>query len=179
MKKVLHINKIDIALNKSNPPSLVVTAFGETSTAGWSNVTLRPLWNRSNPPLHGVYEFSFEGVPPSGPAAEVITETGPVVYTFSVVETPDVCKVIVYAEANFMAQLVSLPAGFAPKKQLSQATGYSNQWDLQEAFRDAIRHLPPDQHAYPDKLYHYKIISIGAEIGGLAGFNRMLVRIEG
>jgi hypothetical protein len=58
------------------------------------------------------------------------------------------------------------------------ATGYSDRWDLQEAFRDAIRNLPPDPNPYPDKLYHYTITSIEAEQGGIAGFDRMKVTIE-
>lgn len=59
------------------------------------------------------------------------------------------------------------------------ATGYSDKWDLGEAFKDAIANLPKDKNPFPDKLYHYTIVEIGAEIGGIAGFNRMKVIIKG
>ena len=62
----------------------------------------------------------------------------------------------------------------------SEATGYSDAWDLAEAFRDAIGKLPPGPGAnIPDWLYTYEVTSIGAEIGGIAGFNHMYVKVRG
>jgi len=61
----------------------------------------------------------------------------------------------------------------------SEATGYSDAWDLAEAFRDAIRQLPDRGVGIPDWLYTYEVTSIGAEIGGIAGFNRMYVKVRG
>ncbi len=65
-----------------------------------------------------------------------------------------------------------------PGTDPSEAVGYSSSWDLAEAFRDAIAHLPSGDH-YPDQLHHYTIVDVGAEIGGIAGFNRMRVRVRG
>ena len=61
----------------------------------------------------------------------------------------------------------------------SEATGYSDTWDLAEAFRDAIRQLLDRGPGIPDWLYRYEVTSIGAEIGGIAGFNRMYVKVRG
>lgn len=60
----------------------------------------------------------------------------------------------------------------------AEAVGYSSNWDVAEAFRDAISHLS-GADSYPDQLHHYTIVDIGAEVGGIAGFNRMRVRVRG
>lgn len=184
MKKVFSVDSIRLALNKSNPPCLVITAEGTSNTGGWSGFILRPLWNRSNPPVNGVYAFSLEGVPPTGPVIQVLTPTGPVTHTLTYGETMDVKKVIVYANTN--SQSVSYKEKDANNSMLSASTdtliqtgvGYSNNWNLGEAFRDAVKNLPADPYHYPDKLLQYKVVSIEAEIGGFAGLDRMKVSIE-
>lgn len=184
MKKVYSVDSIRLALNKSNPPCLVVTAEGTANTSGWSGFILRPLWNRSNPPVNAVYTFSLEGVPPTGIVQQVLTPTGPVSHTLTYGETTDVRKVVIYANSN--SKSVAYNEKSANDTQLSAspdvitqtAVGYSDNWNLAEAFRDAIKNLPTDPSPYPDKLQQYKIISIEAETGGLAGLNRMKVTIE-
>lgn len=183
MRKIYSVDSISLALDKSNPPLLVITADGTANTGGWSGFVLRPLWNRTNPPINGVYEFSFEGVPPTGIVTQVLTPTGPVSYTLNAWDTQDARRIVIYAASNY--QSVDRP----PQKQNLLATnttvglpqtavGYSDKWDLAEAFRDAIKNLPPDPDSHPDKLYHFTVTSIGAEIGGIAGFDRMKVTIE-
>jgi hypothetical protein len=61
----------------------------------------------------------------------------------------------------------------------SEAIGYSDAFDFAEAFRDAIGQLPDQGAGIPDWLSAYEVVSIGAEIGGIAGFNRMYVRVRG
>jgi hypothetical protein len=74
----------------------------------------------------------------------------------------------------------SARAEFVPAGRPSEATGYSDAWDFAEAFRDAIGKLPPGPGAnIPDWLYTYEVTSIGAEIGGIAGFNHMYVKVRG
>ena len=60
-----------------------------------------------------------------------------------------------------------------------EATGYSDSFDFAEAFRDAIGKLPDRGAGIPDWLYTYEVTSIGAEIGGIAGFNHMYVKVRG
>ncbi|HNR16434.1 MAG TPA: hypothetical protein PKG90_07200 [Chitinophagaceae bacterium] len=184
MKKVFSVDSIKLALNKSNPPCLVVTAEGTANTSGWSGFTLRPLWNRSNPPVNGVYSFALEGVPPTGIVQQVLTPTGPVSHTLTYGETKDVRKVVVYAASN--SQSVEYNEKNATDSLLSASpdaitqtgVGYSDNWDLADAFRDAIKNLPTDPYPYPDKLQQYRIVSIEAEVGGFVGLNRMKVTIE-
>jgi hypothetical protein len=63
--------------------------------------------------------------------------------------------------------------------RLGEATGYSDAFDFAEAFRDAISLLPDRGVDVRDWLYTYEVTSIGAEIGGIAGFNRMYVKVRG
>jgi hypothetical protein len=70
-------------------------------------------------------------------------------------------------------------AEFALGDLPGEATGYSDTFDFAEAFRDAIGKLPDRGYGIPDWLYTYEVTSIGAEIGGIVGFNRMYVRVRG
>lgn len=187
MRKIYQVDDIQLAEAESFPPRLIVTASGTAITSGWKNFVLRPLWNRTNPPVNGVYEFSFEGVPPTGIVLQVLVPTGPVSHMLSKAETMDAKRIIVYAASNQMAVEYKTEMKAETKAALTgevtvdfsqTATGYSDRWDLQEAFRDAIRNLPPDPNPYPDKLYHFTITTIEAEIGGIAGLDRMKVIIE-
>ena len=68
-----------------------------------------------------------------------------------------------------------LALGYRP----SEATGYSGTFDFAEALGDAISKLPDRGAGIPDWLYTYEVTSIGAEIGGIAGFNHMYVKVRG
>ena len=56
----------------------------------------------------------------------------------------------------------------------NEAVGYSTDWNFAEAFRAAIQALP--QPEGPDALARYEVVASGAEIGGIAGFDRLWVR---
>ncbi|MCA1679719.1 MAG: hypothetical protein LC790_13650 [Actinobacteria bacterium] len=60
-----------------------------------------------------------------------------------------------------------------------EAVGRSRDYDLGEAMRDAISQLPVQGAGIPDWLSTYSVVSIGAEIGGIAGFNHLTVRVSG
>lgn len=61
----------------------------------------------------------------------------------------------------------------------AEAEGYSDSYDLGEAIRDAIGKLPDRGGGIADWLYRYEVLEIGAEIGGIAGFNRLRVKVRG
>lgn len=58
-----------------------------------------------------------------------------------------------------------------------EAVGYSRSFDFTEAFQDAIGKIPAP--SIPDWLATYTVLEVGAEIGGIAGFNHMFVRVRG
>lgn len=75
---------------------LLVQATGEVTTSGWSGIRLSPRFYIT-PPIDGLWEFDFQGDPPSGLVLEVVL---PVSAT-AVVGVPDWCKGIkVYAAEN-------------------------------------------------------------------------------
>ncbi|MGI9023821.1 MAG: hypothetical protein ACR2HV_11445 [Acidimicrobiales bacterium] len=59
----------------------------------------------------------------------------------------------------------------------SEAVGYSNAFDFDEAFRHAISQIPIPP--IPDWLATFEVLDIGAEIGGIIGVNRLVVRVRG
>lgn len=60
----------------------------------------------------------------------------------------------------------------------NEAIGYSEAWDLREAMFDAIHVLPPEKPNARDWLSRYEVLTTGAEIGGIAGLNRLFVHIR-
>jgi len=72
-----------------------------------------------------------------------------------------------------------LSAEMKTKFDLVEATGYSSAYSVGEAIRDAMAHLPASgSPSYPDELAYFAVVSIGAEVGGFAGFDRMRVVIQ-
>jgi len=55
------------------------------------------------------------------------------------------------------------------------ATGYSDSFSFEEAFRNAIAKLPP---LFPDELQHFVVTETGAIVGGLIGERRLFVTVR-
>ena len=64
-----------------------------------------------------------------------------------------------------------------PDVSLHTATGYSDTFSFTEAFQDAVANLPPDTNPFPDKLVTVRVSNVGAQYGGIVGFNRMFVTV--
>jgi len=71
------------------------------------------------------------------------------------------------------------PVLLDPDADPAEATGYSRTFDYGEALRDAISKLPDRGGNIPDWLSTYSVLSVRAEIGGIAGFNHLAVRVSG
>lgn len=56
----------------ASPQQLVVEAFGQVMTGGWTNPTLQPRTYVA-PPTGGVWEFDFTAVKPSGMVTQALT----------------------------------------------------------------------------------------------------------
>lgn len=70
VKKIL---KVEYVIEKINPPNLVVTAMGEVPTGGFEKVKLvRVVY--ITPPEDGIQDYILFALPPSGPAAQVISQ---------------------------------------------------------------------------------------------------------
>lgn len=56
--------------------------------------------------------------------------------------------------------------------------GGSTGWSFEEAFNDAIAQLGSAEPNVPDWLDTYTVVEIGARLGGVAGFNDLLVTVK-
>lgn len=56
--------------------------------------------------------------------------------------------------------------------------GYSSAYDLREAINDAVAKLPDMSGGTADYLASYHVLKIGAEKGGIAGFDRLYVDVQ-
>lgn len=71
MEYVYSVISVDLALLKSNPPQLAITAFGQVNSGGWKNGTLEMRYY-VNPPEDGIQDLDFVAQPPVGNAIQVI-----------------------------------------------------------------------------------------------------------
>lgn len=64
---------VDYVEEEIKPPNLIVTATGEVPTAGFTKPTLvRAVY--VTPPADGIQDYFLMAVPPSGPAATVVSQ---------------------------------------------------------------------------------------------------------
>jgi len=66
----------------------------------------------------------------------------------------------------------------ATAAQPREATGYSENFSFDEAFRDAVNNLPPPDAQHPDELTTVTVTNVGALFGGFVGLNKMFVSIK-
>jgi hypothetical protein len=69
---VATIDSVRCAINKSNPPELVVMAYGTVPTGGWTNEKMDPRVYVT-PPVDGIWDYDFMALKPTGPVPQVIT----------------------------------------------------------------------------------------------------------
>jgi hypothetical protein len=101
--KILEIKNVTLALLKSKPPQLAITAIGSVPTTGYSNPHLIP-YHYFVPPADGIYDFDFVATSPSGHAGNLIL---PVVGTFVMEMVPAALKgVRVHASTNMKEALL-------------------------------------------------------------------------
>jgi len=175
---IYSIDEVRIDILKSNPPQLLVSVKGYVTREGWTNPVLMPLFNKFHEPGDGVYEFNFIATPPVGCSPQVIT---PITAGFLFPTIPaDLKKVVVYSTTNFEEADFPFKAEklIEPHIATRKATGHSNSFSFDEAFRDAIDNLPQITNPHPDQLIEIKVTEIGALIGGFPGFHQLYVNIE-
>ena len=75
LQHVPTILKIDVQIQESDPPNLVVTAIGQVPSGGWKQVQLiRRIYVK--PPADGIWEYDLLAQKPSGVATTVMTPVG-------------------------------------------------------------------------------------------------------
>ena len=84
-QQVMAVHDVNIAILKSMPPQIVVSAIGTVSTGGWSEPQLVP-YIYVKPPEDGIQDYDFVATPPSGYAIQVLL---PVFGSYGPEEYPD------------------------------------------------------------------------------------------
>jgi len=69
---IYSVNDVELAILKSDPPQLSISAKGETRTGGWTNPELVEIIYVT-PPADGIYEYEFVATPPDGPSTTALT----------------------------------------------------------------------------------------------------------
>jgi hypothetical protein len=123
MKKIMEAAEIELAVLESFPRQLSIHAFGFTSSLGWSNPQLRPVFVQAPP--DGIYDFDFLAEPPTGivPQHSVRIDAGFVMRTF-----PESLKgVRIHAVVNSKTALLegSVPPTFVNKVILGETSSVS------------------------------------------------------
>src|SRR5947209_7876464 len=70
------------------------------------------------------------------------------------------------------------PAIARRKEDVESALGYSQNFSMDEAFNDALSHLPVLGHRRNNRLTLVDVVSMGAVYGGFSGFSRLFVKVE-
>lgn len=102
---IYKVNAVHLAIDKSHPPHLHVSAIGEVSSGGWKAATLAPRIY-IKPPQDGIQDLDFEATPPKGsdPVIQVILP----IAAGAVLALPDWLKgVRVHAKINALVTLLT------------------------------------------------------------------------
>ncbi len=117
MPRISSITAVDIALAKSLPPKIIVTATGTVPTSGWTKPELSQ-WFYIRAPDDGIQDFDFVAQAPTGPALERISpiegvtmlEADPSNYWGS---GKPLKGVRIHSQTNSVQELLSPKANFA------------------------------------------------------------------
>lgn len=70
-RRVLAVTQVDVQLQKSTPPTLVIIASGSVPSSNWTDPSLEP-WRYVLPPEDGIQDFDFVAQPPAESALTVV-----------------------------------------------------------------------------------------------------------
>lgn len=70
------------------------------------------------------------------------------------------------------------PSAGRSTTERGEATGYSRRFEFAEALREAIGAFAPVEETYRDQLHSFTVVEVGVEIGGIAGFRHLFVRVR-
>ena len=72
MVRIYDVQSVALAILKSNPPQIIVSAIGRASSTGWSNPTLG-AWYYLDAPKDGIQDFDFTADEPTGISLPVLS----------------------------------------------------------------------------------------------------------
>lgn len=157
----------------SFPGHLVVIAEGEVPAPCY-RVVIEPRFFEPAPPSPPLYYAVEQCLDPHVRCVGVVT---PYKHSeiFDVSEAPETIGVA-HAEGIEEVHVEPLrdpPVGADDDRT---AVGRSGRLSFQEAFADAVRQLPSE--SFPDALLRVKVVEVGGEFGGVAGFHHLYVKVR-
>jgi hypothetical protein len=175
MSRIYAVDSVDIALQKSLPPNLLVEVCGRTSTSGWSNIALVPFIYVM-PPADGVLDCDVMGDPP--PPGAIVLQVLTKVRAHMVIDQVDIANywgpglplrgVRCHAQSNSKVRLMEPVPGMAPVTELIDPASkdtetLSFERDIRPLFRQedvgvmiSVRNL--DLSSHEDVSAHAKLI---------------------
>lgn len=126
---IYEVSKISyVALNKKEPPDLIVHSMGLTRSSGWSHGELVPRVY-VKPPADGFQEFVFVAEPPTGIRLPVISP----IEGFSEMEAPSWLRgVRVHSETNFVERPLAVPVDSMHKTSYDEILANNEDSDPEE-----------------------------------------------
>lgn len=103
--RLLSVSSVDLALNKSNPPTLVVAVAGIAATPGYKNVRLEVTEGDELSP-DGILDLELVGEPPKGIVPQMLTPAHANIIIERDVDR--IVGVIVHARTNSMTAMLGL-----------------------------------------------------------------------
>ena len=103
---VLSVSDLKLAIVKTNPPQLSICATATVPSPGWSSAELVPFMY-IDPPLDGVYDFTFMAIRPTDISPQVVTSIK-AEYVMSPL-SKSVKGVRVHAKSNNITVLLDTP----------------------------------------------------------------------
>lgn len=107
--RLLSVSRITVALNKKNPPVLLVSVEGTAATPGYTNIRLERIEKELSPDR--IYDLQLVGDPPTGIVPQIIR---PVIADALIDEqfVEQIIAINVHARTNQMTEfLISDPVG--------------------------------------------------------------------
>lgn len=99
--RLYSIDSLHLALTKSNPPELLVTATGQAATTGWNDISLVPLESELSP--DGILDLAFVGTPPQEVFAAFLV---PAIAHYVWKDAEKIVGVKVHARTNDLTRLL-------------------------------------------------------------------------
>ena len=176
MPRIYAVDSIELTLEKSLPPNLLIELCGRTNTPKWTNISLVPSGEHIAPPADGVQDFDVVGEPPA--PGTIVLQVLAKVRTNHVIEKVDLDNywgpglplrgVRCHAQENSKVMLLQPAPGMAPVTERAdpasaEASELSFDRDIRPLFRRqdigtmiAVRNLDLSSHA--DVSSHAELI---------------------
>jgi hypothetical protein len=191
---VAKILSVNLAMNKKNPPDLLIHVVGEVPTTGYSQVKLSRV-NYTVPPKDSIQDYVLYAVPPEGIVEQIISEVeaSDTYLNFPIaapwmkgirihgigdgIKLGDIAKYLVERERS---ALVEREKSGLNENYGRLFFGVSNDGSIENALSDALLKLNKalGEGGVRDAMADWELKEISGVSGGLPAYNEIRVTIE-